>query len=134
MGRRPPKRLSEVGTRISDRASKLGIDCAAIAAAAGISPSTLYRSMRAGTGATTSRLLRTKRSLARVLRLPMVQLFNEAQLEILDEPNPPKRIGPTPLERLVLHQLRTTKVQLRERAAKAAAYALVDVILSVSNN
>jgi len=65
--------------------------------------------------------------------MPMAELFDEPQLEILDDPSPASHSGPTALEELILFQLHALKTELRRKAARAAAIALVDVYLSTSN-
>lgn len=69
MGRPLPKKLSQLGWRVLARLKELDLEPAAVAAAAGIAPSTLYRLMKEGKPgeATIEPRLRTKRRLARVL-------------------------------------------------------------------
>lgn len=133
MGRCLPRELSELGWRIYDRMRELALDPPEIAAAAGISPSTLYRIMRADRGATVDPRLRTKRRLARALKVPMARLFNDSQLELYELPI---NAGSErfPLERLMLHQYRTIDPQYRSEAGRNAAFTLVDFILSVADD
>lgn len=132
MGRCLPKNLSENGRRILARLRDLDLKPEAVAAAAGVSPSTLYRIMSAREGATYDPRLRTKRRLAKALRTPMADLFDEAQLEMLEEPRVSMQRQPEVFARLIVHQLRSVQEPLRLRAARAAAYALVDMMLAVS--
>ena len=136
MGRVLPRRLSELGWRIYRRMTDLDLNLPEIAAAAGVSPSTLYRVMRAGVGSTTEPRLRTKRRLAKALSLPMAQLFDEPQLEILEEYQTPLNLQASsldPLERLMLHHFLNVKPTLRRQAARAVSFALADVILGLSS-
>lgn len=130
MGRLLPRPLSDVGSRIYSRMRELDLKPPEIAAAAGVSPSTLYRIMK---GSKDGPRLRTKRMLAKALRVPMAQLFDEPQLEILDQHEPPLDREPSRLELLILHQFRTVKPSFRRHAARAAVFALVDMILGVSS-
>ncbi len=130
MGRQPSPRLSEIGLKISQQMRELGLKPGAVAAAAGVSPSTLYRIMT--DGATGDPQLRTKRLLARALKTPMAQLFDEPQLEMLDEHNPPLDHPLEPLEQLVMQHLRIVDRPMQRRAAHAAALAIVDMILEVT--
>lgn len=133
MGRLLPRPLSDVGSRIYSRMRELDLTLPAIAAAAGVSPSTLYRIMKGGKGSKDGPRLRTKRKLAKALRVPMAQLFDESQLEILDQHEPALDQEPSQLELLILHQFRTVKPSFRRHAARAAVFALVDMILGVSS-
>ena len=131
MGRKLPREMMSVmGRRIYDRMNKLALQPSQVAAAAGVSPSTLYRIMKARKGVRTH--LRTKRRLAKALRLPMAKLFGEPQLEILDEQSPPVDHCPDPIEQLILHHFDNVDPGLRLVAARAAAYTLLNMAQVVS--
>ena len=132
MGRRLPRQLSELGWRIYDRMRALNLDASDVAAAAGISSSTLYRLMRADKAGTSEPRLSTKRKLARALRLSMAELFNDEQLELVYEPVVQSSKRSVSLDDLVLHHLRSVSSEVRVDATRAAAFALVDLVLTAS--
>lgn len=134
MGRPLPKKLSQLGWRILARLKELHLEPLAVAAAAGIAPSTLYRLMKEGKPgeATIEPRLRTKRRLARVLKVSLADLFDDSQLEILTEPEPPASSPVEPLERLIIHHYRRVSPALRGKAISAAVTAVVDYALAVA--
>jgi len=132
MGRRPLSSLTALGWRLQDRMRALGLEAPEVAAAAGISASTLYRIMRADRRGTAEPRLATKRRLALALRTSMASLFDDPQFEFVHEPQP--SLEPTSIEALVLHHMRSIPEELQLDATRAAALALVDVVLSVSGN
>lgn len=129
MGRHLSRELSEVGWRVYDRMRELGIEPLQVAAAAGLSPSTLYRVMRADGSRTSEPRLHTKRRIARALKTTINALFDDEQLEFVEEAR-----GKTDnlglFSGLVLHHLRTVPREIRQDASRAAAVALVDWILT----
>ena len=134
MGRVLPKRLSPLGWAILKRINTLGITPAIVAAAAGVSPSTLYRIMRLegndrGGKDSVDPRLRTKRRLARALKMSVSQLFGDDQLDLLDQPNPDLPEDLVGLERLLVHQYRTSEDKVV--AARAAIDSIVDYCVSI---
>ncbi|HEX8674311.1 MAG TPA: helix-turn-helix transcriptional regulator [Longimicrobium sp.] len=130
MGRHLPSELSEVGWRIFDRMRALGLQPLEVAAAAGLSPSTVYRAMRADRARTSEPRLHTKRRLARALKTTIGDLFDDEQLEFMEQSmgvhDEPEAFG-----RLVVHHLRTLPPIIRNEAGRAAALALIDWLLTV---
>lgn len=109
----------------------LGLEPQNVAAAAGISSSTLYRIMRADRGATAEPRLSTKRKLARALRTPMSTLFEDDQLELVANPVITQPGESVSLERLVVNHFRSVPQEMRLEAGRAAAFALVDLVLTL---
>lgn len=130
MGRHLPNKLSEAGVRIRDRMVELGLDPAAVAAAAGLSPSTLYRIMRKDRKATVEPRLQTKRRIARALKTTIVWLFNEPQLELVEQPSG-NCSNSDPFERLLVHQFRRMREDVRTNAGREAAYTLINLIFAL---
>lgn len=126
---------------------ELGLEPQAVAAAAGLSASTLYRLMKGGRSRTKDPRLRTKRGLARALRTTVADLFHEPQLELLANPplRPVERASLSRVaedtskvrdffERLVLRHYQAIDVSTRPEAARAAAIELVDVFLAFGSD
>lgn len=125
MGRRLPTKLSPIGERLVTRMNELELEPGAVAAAAGISASTLYRLLRARSGTSEPRL-RTKRALARVLCTPMAVLFDDPQLELL----PAESTSDDRYHALLLEHYASVDKHVRVASAHAAARVLLDVLFS----
>lgn len=134
MGRHLPCELSALGWRIYDRMRALGLEASDVAAATGISSSTLYRIMRADKRGTVEPRLSTKRRLARALRVSMASLFDDDQLELVYEPAVIASNRSLSVVDLVVHHLRSVPEELRLHAARAAAITLVDLVLTAGGH
>jgi transcriptional regulator with XRE-family HTH domain len=131
MGRCLPRQLSVLGWRVYDRMRALSLEAPAVAAAAGISSSTLYRIMRADRRGTAEPRLSTKRQLARALHVPMATLFDDEQLELVYEPPIQAPSHALSVSDLVVHHIRSVPEELRVQAIREAAFGLVDLVLTV---
>src|SRR5467141_1549617 len=118
-------RSSDLAKRVSTRKDKLGMSEAALAAAAGMSRSTLSRFLR---GATRNPRLSTIKNLARALQAPLEDLIGARQLELIGDSESLKQIS-AGLKDVLAEQFDAVPRHLQGDAANDAAEAMVLVLL-----